>query len=304
VRGWLKQLVEDSRFQNTIMVVIVVNAITLGLETSPKLGEGTEALLHRIDQIALTIFVLELFVKLYVYRLAFFRNPWNVFDLLVVGVALVPAADGFSVLRALRVLRVLRLVSGIPSMRRVVSTLLAAIPGAAAIIGLLALVIYVSAVMGTTLFGPRVPQHFGDLGTSLWTLFQTLTGEAWPDIADDVMAQYPMSWIFFLIFILISTFVVLNLFLAVIVGAMESVRDAEDAQEDEEMRTALEETEADIVAEIAALRHEVMALRGLLTNGAEPDGNHADALASPPAADPGVEGAERPSRAVGYRAAD
>jgi voltage-gated sodium channel len=216
----------------------------------------------------------------------------------------VPATGGFSVLRALRVLRVLRLISGVPSIRRVVSTLLAAIPGAAAIIGLLALVIYVSAVMGTTLFGPRVPEHFGNLGTSLWTLFQTLTGEAWPDIADDVMAQYPWSWIFFLIFILISTFVVLNLFLAVIVGAMESVRDAEEAKEEEHFQSALDASEADIVAEIAALRQEVMALRGLLTNGREPDGNHAAALASPPAADPGVEGAERPSGAVGYRAAD
>jgi voltage-gated sodium channel len=264
VREKLRQLVEDRRFQHAITVVIVINAITLGLETTPSLSDGTESLLHRIDQVALVIFVVELLTKLYVYRLRFFRNPWNVFDLIVVGVALVPAAGGFSVLRALRVLRVLRLISGVSSMRRVVSTLLAAIPGAASIVGLLALVIYVSAVMSTTLFGPRVPEHFGNLGTSLWTLFQTLTGEAWPDIADDVMAQYPMSWIFFLIFILISTFVVLNLFLAVIVGAMESVRDAEDAEEDAEMRTAIAESEADIVAEIASLRQEVIALRGLL----------------------------------------
>jgi voltage-gated sodium channel len=257
LRAKVRQIVEAKSFQRTIMAVIVGNAVTLGLETVPNLSDRTLSLLHTLDTIALTVFVVELLAKFYVYRLGFFRNAWNVFDLLVVGVALVPAAGGFSVLRALRVLRVLRLISGIESMRRVVATLLAAIPGAASIVGLLALVVYVSAVMATSLFGPKVPQHFGDLGQSLWTLFQTLTGEAWPDIADDVIAEYPMAWIFFLIFILISTFVVLNLFLAVIVSAMESVKDAEEA----EMEAALEETEADIKAELALLRQEIRDLR-------------------------------------------
>lgn len=255
-----RRVVEAKSFQPAIMAVIVLNAVTLGLETLPALSDGVRSLLHTLDHAALAVFVIELAAKLYVYRLGFFRNAWNVFDLLVVGVALVPAAGAFSVLRALRVLRVLRLISGVESMRRVVATLLAAIPGAASIVGLLALVIYVSAVMATMLFGGKVPQHFGDLGTSLWTLFQTLTGEAWPEIADDVIAEYPMAWIFFLIFILISTFVVLNLFLAVIVGAMESVKDAEEA----EVEAALEETEADIKAELALLRREVRSLRDLL----------------------------------------
>jgi voltage-gated sodium channel len=257
LRERVQRVVEARSFQRAIMAVIVFNAITLGLETIPNLSDQTHTLLHTLDQAALTVFVLELLAKFYVYRLGFFRNAWNVFDLVVVGVAVVPATGGFSVLRALRVLRVLRLISGIESMRRVVATLLAAIPGAASIVGLLGLVIYVSAVMSTMLFGPKVPQHFGDLGQSLWTLFQTLTGEAWPDIADDVIAEYPMAWIFFLIFILISTFVVLNLFLAVIVGAMESVKDAEEA----EMEAALEETEADIKAELALLRQEIRQLR-------------------------------------------
>jgi voltage-gated sodium channel len=257
LREKLRQIVEAKSFQRAIMAVIVVNAVTLGLETVPNLSDQTQSLLHTLDMAALVVFVVELAAKLYVYRMSFFRNAWNVFDLIVVGVALVPAAGAFSVLRALRVLRVLRLISGIESMRRVVATLLAAIPGAASIVGLLALVIYVSAVMATMLFGPKVPEHFGDLGQSLWTLFQTLTGEAWPDIADAVIAEYPMAWIFFLIFILISTFVVLNLFLAVIVGAMESVKDAEEA----EMEAALEETEADIKAELALLRQEIRDLR-------------------------------------------
>lgn len=275
-RQRVQQLVEARGFQQAIMAVIIINAATLGAATSPYLTDQSGELLNYLDKVALAIFVVELLAKFYAYRLRFFRDPWNVFDFLVVGVALVPAASGFSVLRALRLLRMLRLISAITSMRRVVATLLAAVPGAVSILALLGLVIYVSAVMGTTLFGARAPQHFGDLGESLWTLFQTLTGEAWPDIADDVMAEYPGAWLFFLVFILISTFVVLNLFLAVIVGAMESVKDAEEAT----VESAIESTEADIKAEIALLRQEIAALRGLLQPGPGPDGDRAQATAA------------------------
>ncbi|HEY8471155.1 MAG TPA: ion transporter [Natronosporangium sp.] len=260
IRMRVQRLVEAPGFQHTIMTIIIVNAALLGVATIPELSDQTRSTLAALDRTALAIFVVELLLKLYAYRGRFFRDPWNVFDLLVIGVALVPSAGAFSALRTLRLLRMLRLISVVPAMRRVVATLLAAMPGAAAIVGLLALIVYVSGVLGTTLFGPRVPQHFGDLNTSLWTLFQTLTGEAWPDVADDVMAQYPYAWIFFLIFILVSTFVVLNLFLAVIVSAMESVKDAEEA----DMEAALQDTEADIRAELAALRREIAALRGLL----------------------------------------
>jgi voltage-gated sodium channel len=233
-------------------------------------------ILNRLDAIALSIFVVELAAKLYVYRLRFFRDPWNVFDFLVVGISIVPNAGAFSVLRALRVLRMLRLISMVPSMRRVVSTLLAAIPGVLSIVGLLVLLVYVFAVMGTSLFADAAPDYFGDLGDSLWTLFQTLTGEAWPDIAADVMAEEPMAWVFFLLFILITTFVVLNLFLAVVVGAMESVRDEEEmdsariAPSSPAPAPAAAATAPDreVLAELAALRQEVAALRGLLETSA------------------------------------
>jgi voltage-gated sodium channel len=276
LREKVQRVVEARSFQHTIMAVIILNAATLGVATSPHLTDRTGALLDSLDKAAIAIFVVELLAKLYAYRLRFFRDPWNIFDFLVVGVALVPAASGFSVLRALRLLRMLRLVSMIPSMRRVVATLLAAIPGAASILALLGLVIYVSAVMATTLFGARAPQHFGNLGESLWTLFQTLTGEAWPEIADDVIAEYPGAWVFFLVFILISTFVVLNLFLAVIVGAMESVRDSEEAH----MDAALDETESDLKAELAELRQEIRALRGLLEQHPSLDRNRSAATAA------------------------
>jgi voltage-gated sodium channel len=275
LRERVRRLVEARAFQQAIMAVIVINAATLGATTSPGTMDRFDGILHRLDTIALSIFVVELAAKLYVYRLRFFRDPWNCFDFLVVGIALVPSAGAFSVLRALRVLRMLRLISMVPSMRRVVSTLLAAIPGVLSIVGLLVLLVYVFAVMGTNLFADASPRYFGDLGRSLWTLFQTLTGEAWPDIAADVMAEEPMAWVFFLLFILITTFVVLNLFLAVVVGAMESVRDEEQAESAKIVpsspapvqgagQATAPPADREVLTELAALRQEVAALRGLL----------------------------------------
>jgi voltage-gated sodium channel len=276
LRERVRQLVEARAFQQAIMAVIVLNAGTLGAATSPRIVDQYGGFLDRLDKIALTIFVFELAAKFYVYRLRFFRDPWNCFDFVVVGIALVPNAGAFSVLRALRVLRMLRLISMVPSMRRVVSTLLAAIPGVLSIVGLLVLLVYVFAVMGTSLFADAAPDYFGDLGQSLWTLFQTLTGEAWPDIAADVMAEEPMAWIFFLLFILITTFVVLNLFLAVVVGAMESVRDEEEmdaariapSSPAPAPSAAATPPDREVLAELAALRQDVAALRGLLETSA------------------------------------
>lgn len=261
-RERVRQIVETRRFQQVIIGVILVNAATLGLATAASPTSNYGAILGSLDRIALGIFVVELTAKLYAYRWRFFRDPWNCFDFLVVAVALLPATGSFAALRALRLLRILRLVSMVPSMRRVVATLLAAVPGAASIVGLLMLLIYVSAVMATTLFGEASPEHFGDLGQSLWTLFQVMTGEAWPEIAADVMDERPLAWIFFLVFILVSSFVVLNLFLAVMVSAMESVRDQEDSAE--------HRTEEAVLAEVTALRQEVAALHRLLEGDSAP----------------------------------
>jgi voltage-gated sodium channel len=153
------------------------------------------------------------------------------------------------VLRALRILRSLRLVSAVPGMRKVVSGLLSAIPAMLSIVLLLGLVLYVGAVLATELYGVTTPEHFGDLGTSLFTLFQVMTGEAWPEIAKDVLPLHPSAWIFFVVYILISTFVVLNLFTAVVVSAMEPERREES------------EAEARLLAEVRALRGEVAAMR-------------------------------------------
>jgi voltage-gated sodium channel len=243
------QLIESKAFQHTIIGVIVFNAVTLGLETNDAIVERAGGVLHVLDRIVLGIFVVELLVRLYAYRARFFRDPWSLFDLAVVSVSLVPASGGLSVLRALRILRALRLVSAVPGMRKVVSGLLTAIPAMASIILLLGLVLYVGAVLATEMYGRSAPEHFGHLGDSLFTLFQVMTGEAWPDIAAEVLPHHPTAWIFFVLFILTSTFVVLNLFTAVVVSAIEPER-KEELQVD-----------ATLLAEIRSLRAEIAELR-------------------------------------------
>jgi len=261
IRERARAVVDNRRFQQVIIGVIVLNAITLGLETSTSLMASIGDLLHVIDRATLSIFVLEIIVRLYAYGWRFFRDSWNVFDFLIVGISLVPASGALSVLRTMRVLRVLRLISAFPAMRRVVSGLLTAVPGMASIAALLALIIFVAGVMATKLFGAIAPEFFGDLGTTLFTLFQIMTGEAWPDIARTVMAQAPLAWIFFVVYILVSSFAVLNLFIAVIVSSMEQGATNELVETEERNAEAQAASDATILEEVRALRVELADLR-------------------------------------------
>ena len=172
-----KALVESQGFERFIITVIVINAVGLGLETSPAVMDAVGGVISSLDRVALAIFVVELAIKLFAYRFAFFRNGWNIFDLAIVSAALMPAGDQFSVLRALRILRALRLVSVVPSMRKVIVGLFRAIPSIGTVIVMLLLLFYISAVMATKLFGEAFPEWFGHLGASLYSLFQIMTLE-------------------------------------------------------------------------------------------------------------------------------
>jgi voltage-gated sodium channel len=267
-RDRVRALVDNRRFQQLIIWVIVLNAATLGLETSSHVTADYGGLLHVADRVMLGIFVAELGLRLYASGWRFFTDSWNVFDFVVVAISLLPATGPFSVLRALRVLRVLRLISAVPSMRRVVSGLLNAVPGMASIGALLGLVIYVAGVMATKLFSDISPTYFGNLGTTLFTLFQTMTGEAWPDVARSVMAKAPLAWIFFVVYILVSSFAVLNMFIAVIVSGME--KQVTDDLAEAEDRHAADQAESDrlILDELRALRAEIAELRASATERA------------------------------------
>jgi voltage-gated sodium channel len=263
--GRLQDILESARFQYAITGLIVLNAITLGLETSPAVMEVAGGPLGVLDRSILAVFVLELLAKIVVYRTRFHRDPWNVFDFIVVGIALVPATGSLSVLRALRILRVLRLVSAVPSMRRVVGALLHAIPGMASIIALLALIFYVFSVMATNLFSEAFPAWFGSVGSSAYTLFQIMTLESWSmGIVRPVMEVYPYAWLFFLPFILVTSFTVLNLFIGIVVDAMQSQHEAEREAERAAEAAVVAQGQSDraeILSEIKALREEIAALK-------------------------------------------
>lgn len=264
-RRRLQQLIEQPAVQRSILLLIVINAAILGMQTSPALVASWGEQLRVLDMLILGVFVVEIAARIYVHRAAFFRDPWSLFDFTVVAIALVPASGPFSVLRALRVLRVMRMVTMVPSMRRVVGALLSAIPGLGSIAMVLALVFYVSAVIATGLFGADFPEWFGNLGRSVYTLFQVMTLESWSmGIVRPLMDVFPYAWVFFIPFILIATFTMLNLFIAIIVNAMQTVTDAEHEATQASIEAAREHIEADLHEEVRALRGEIAELKDLL----------------------------------------
>ncbi len=228
-RRQLADWVESPRVSRLITAVILFNAVILGLETSGSVMARWGGLVLALDMACLAIFVVEIGIKLIGRGPAFFRSGWNIFDFLVVGVALVPAAQGLSVLRALRVLRLLRVVSVTPQLRRVVEGFLAAVPGMASVFLLMGIIFYIGAVIATKLFGQAFPEWFGTLGESAYSLFQVMTLESWSmGIVRPVMEVYPAAWIFFVPFILMTTFAVMNLVVGLIVNSMQEAHQSEE----------------------------------------------------------------------------
>ena len=220
----LKNILESRIFISFITAVIIINAFTLGLETSPNITSKYGLILSLVDKIALTIFTLELMGKLLVYRFNFFKDGWNVFDFIIVVVSLIPASGPFSVLRAFRIFRTLRLLSIVPSMRRLIQAIFISIPGILSVGTIIILIFYISSVLTTNFFGNSFYEWFGTIGSSMYTLFQIMTLESWSmGIVRPVMKEYPLAWLFFVPFILVTTFAILNLFIGIIVDAMQQI---------------------------------------------------------------------------------
>ena len=255
-RPGLEWLVTHPMFERFVIGVIVVNAIALGLETSKTVMGAIGGFLEWLDFFIICFFVLEVLARMIVYRAKFWRDPWSLFDLAVVAVTLMPATGNLSVLRALRILRVLRIVSALPSIRRVVTGLLNAIPGMSSILFLLTLINYIFAVLTTKLYAATHPEFFGTIGASFYTLFQIMTLEGWSgEVVRPVMADHPYAWAVFVPYIVVVTFAVLNLFIGIVVDAMQS--QADEARDEESEREYNH-----IIAEIRSLRSEVRALHG------------------------------------------
>lgn len=268
-RRRIARFILSDAFQRTVIGLILLNAATLGLETSGNIMAAWGGLLTALDRLLLVLFTIEIGLRIYAFRGRFFRDPWGLFDFVIVAMSWTPDSGPLSVLRALRVLRVLRLASVVPSMRLVVEAMLKALPGMGSIVLLMALIFYVFAVMATKLYGDLVPERFGTLGDSLFTLFQMMTLESWAEAnVRPILQHRPMAWMFFLPFILIATFVVLNLFIGVIVDSIQTLREQRGEASTQTMQAAADaaRTEAHLdsqvlLAEIRALRAEVQALR-------------------------------------------
>ena len=250
----LQAILDDARFNRFIIGVIVFNALILGMETYPALMTTYGTTLVTLDRLCLTVFVVEITMKLVAQRHRFFLSGWNVFDFVIVGISLVPGAGSLSVLRALRILRVLRIITAMPRLRRVVEGFITALPGMGSVFLLMGLVFYIGSVMATKLFAASFPEWFGSLGASAYSLFQIMTLESWSmGIVRPVMEVYPQAWMFFVPFIMVTTFAVVNLLVGLIVNSMQDAHAEEDnaktdAYRDEVLRR-LEAIEARLARE-------------------------------------------------------
>lgn len=268
----LQAFLEHPRFTQILVGLIIINAVVLGLQTSDAAMAKAGGLLQWLDWIILAVFTVELALKIIAYRLKFFTDPWSLFDLAVVSLSFTPPTEELSILRALRVLRVLRLISAVPQMRRVVQALLSALPGMGTISALMAVMLYVAAVITTNLFGEAFPQKFGSIGASLYSLFQLITLEGWSDqVVQPVMEVYPWAWAFFIPFILIAAFAVLNLFVAILVDSISDVHEAEREENRvllaslrDDVIEEVEEEEATLLSRLDSLSSEINALRAEL----------------------------------------
>ncbi len=257
-RPRLIEIIESPTFRYSILGIIFVNAVTLGLATSPSIMESIGPGLRFVDDVVLVIFIVELAIKGIAYRWRFFLNGWNVFDLIVVSFSLLPSTGDLSVLRALRIVRALRVMSVVPQMRQVIQALIDALPGMASVITLLMIIFYIFAVMATRLFGRDFEAWFGDVGLSLYSLFQIMTLESWSmGIVRPVMELYPYAWLLFVPFIIMTAFAVLNLFIGLLVNTMQSAVEEEREAEMDKLRELIREENRAVAEQVFQLRDEI-----------------------------------------------
>ncbi|MEM8792508.1 MAG: ion transporter [Pseudomonadota bacterium] len=256
--GWrarLEDWLDTPKVRYTILAIILFNAVILGMETSKSIMASYGPLLEALDNACLAIFVIELALKLIAQGTRFFTRSWNIFDLIVVGIALAPSTGGLSVLRALRILRVLRVISVAPSLRRVVQGFVTALPGMGSVFLLMMLIFYIGSVMATKLFGADFDEWFGTIGRSAYSLFQIMTLESWSmGIVRPVMEVYPYAWAFFVPFIMMTTFAVVNLLVGLIVNSMQDAHHEEDV-------AATDDYRSQVLSRLSAMEEELKELR-------------------------------------------
>jgi len=257
----IKFLVQSDYFQNFIMALIILNGITMGLETSKSFMFEYAGFIEIFDLFVISIFSIEILLRIYVHRLSFFKDPWSIFDFLIVAISLVPANAGFEIFRILRVLRLFRLITIVPQMRKIVSALISVIPGMMSIAALMSLFFYIFSIMATKLYGESFPEWFGTLGASFYTLFQIMTLESWSmGIVRPIMEVHPLAWTFFVPFIFVVTFVMINLIVAIVVDAMAEINKSEETMIIEQVHSSEVHTNDELIA----LKQEIKELKEYL----------------------------------------
>lgn len=257
----IRRMINSRGFEWFILIAIIINSMALAMETMTSLSASHLHTLVAIDLVCISIFVLEALLKLFVLRKRYFYSGWNVFDFIIVIIALLPVSHFISVLRALRILRAFKVIAHVPALKRVVSALMISIPGLIATAGLLMLVFFVFGVMGVKLFSAKFPQWFGHLGGSMFTLFQVMTLESWSmGIVRPIMQVYPYAWLFFIPFILVSAFTLLNFLIGIVVDAIAHLKHSEEreqaASRSNDMMSRLERIESKLENIQAPTRHE------------------------------------------------
>lgn len=225
----IKKLTESSLFQRFIIVIILLNAFVIGAETYPEMEAKYGILLHNIDRFCLWVFVSEIILKLIACGKRpqdFFKDGWNLFDFIIVSATFIPGLQNqTTILRLVRLLRVLRLLSAMPGLQIMITALFNSIPRIGQMALLSSLLFYIYAVIGQTLFSEHAPEHWQTLHISLLSLFRILTLEDWTDLMYVGMELYPWSWVYFVSFVLLATFVIFNMLIGIVLGSMEDARD-------------------------------------------------------------------------------
>ncbi|MCL2785420.1 MAG: ion transporter [Propionibacteriaceae bacterium] len=272
MRSKVTQLVEWKVFERVILVVILLNTVVLGLETSELIMANYAVTLELLNFIFIGIYVAEMCLKLFAYHLKYFRSGWNVFDFIIVILSLVPAGGVFSglrILRVFRVLRVLRLVTGLKPLRKIVSSVLRSLPSIGWTVLLMVIVYYVFAIVGIHLFRPESPERFGTLGLAFATLFQLTTLDSWPSIVHPLTEAHAWAWVYFVLFMLIAAFILINVILGIVVDSLHQ----QDKEDEKEIIDAAADSGAmvheQLLAEVLRLKGQIRVVEALVEHAGQ-----------------------------------
>ncbi len=267
-----RRIADSSRFQNFIFVVIVLNAVTLGLGTYDWSDTVNEVIIV-LDDTFLGIFVVELIIRISAFGRRpqdFFKDGWNVFDFVVISLAFVPGLrDNVTLLRLVRLLRVVRLVSVMPDLRILVRAMARSLPPIGSLALLTLLIMYVYGMVGWILFSEDDPADWGNIGDAMLSLFQILTLENWPSFLEAGQEIAPASWIYFVSYVLVASFLVINILIAIIINSVEEVHEVEKAAELDAIDDEIAAADGSIADRLRELRHTLDKLEQQLAKGGD-----------------------------------